>query len=157
VSESPARSSSREALAAFVCFSIAAASFAARHSPGGWYASLQKPAWNPSDWLFAPIWGLLYVAMATAAWRVWRSPRPPNGALLLFAVQLVLNAIWSWIFFGMQRPGLAFVEICVLLLGVAATTWLFARADRIAGFLMLPYLAWVAFAAALNHAIWRLN
>ena len=147
----------RLALVSFFCFTIAAALFAARFTPGPWYASLQKPVWNPPNWLFGPVWTLLYASMAVAAWRAWRSPNVPRGAMLLFSVQLVLNALWSWIFFGLHLPGLAFLEICTLLAGIAATTWLFARADRIAGALMLPYLAWVAFAAALNFALWRLN
>ena len=136
------------ALVSFVCFTIAAAVFAARFPPGTWYASLVKPAWNPPDWVFAPVWGFLYLAMALAAWRTWRSPLMPRGAMLLFAVQLVLSALWSWVFFGLQLPGLAFVEICALLLGIAATVWLFGKADRLAGLLLMPYLTWVAFAAA---------
>lgn len=145
------------ALASFLCFSFAAALFAAQFAPGDWYAALRKPSWNPPNWLFGPVWTFLYVAMAVAAWRAWRSPSLPRGSMLVFAVQLVLNALWSWIFFGLHLPGLAFAEICVLLLGVAATTRLFARADRIAAILFLPYLAWIAYAAALNFALWRLN
>lgn len=149
--------SSRMALLSFVCFTIAAAVFGARFTPGAWYAALEKPPWNPPSWVFAPVWSLLYLAMAIAAWRAWRSPALPRGAMLLFAVQLVLNALWSWIFFGLQLPALAFAEICVLFFGIAATASLFGRADRLAGILMLPYLAWVGFAAALNFALWRLN
>ena len=145
------------ALTSFCCFTIAAALFGGRFASGTWYASLDKPSWNPPNWLFGPVWTFLYLAMAVAAWRAWRSPALPRGAMLLFTVQLVLNALWSWIFFGMQLPGLAFVEICVLLLGIAATAWLFGKADRLAGILFLPYLAWVGFAAALNFALWRLN
>jgi tryptophan-rich sensory protein len=95
--------------------------------------------------------------MAIAAWRAWSSQRLPRGTMLVFSIQLVLNALWSWIFFGLHEPGLAFAELCVLLLGVAATARLFGRADRLAGILLLPYLAWIAFAAALNFALWRLN
>jgi tryptophan-rich sensory protein len=157
MNERSADRNQRLALLSFLCFTVAAALFAARFNPGAWYASLHKPAWTPPGWLFGPVWTLLYGAMALAAWRAWRAPARPQGAMLLFAVQLVLNALWSWIFFGLHQPGLAFAEICTLFVGVAATAWLFSRADRLAGLLLLPYLIWVAFAAALNFALWRLN
>lgn len=125
----------------------------------GWYHTLAKPAWNPPDAVFGPVWTTLYVAMAVAAWLVWRQgglgeARVP---LLLFAVQLALNVAWSWVFFGAQQPGWAFVEIVVLWLAIVATTVSFWRRSRAAGWLLVPYLGWVSFAAVLNFTIWRLN
>lgn len=157
MADSSPRRESWMALTSFLCFTIAAAVFGGRFPPGAWYASLDKPPWNPPNWLFGPVWTFLYLAMAIAAWRAWKSPTLPRGAMLMFTVQLVLNALWSWIFFGLQLPGLAFAEICVLFFGIATTAWLFGKADRLAGMLFLPYLAWVGFAAALNFALWRLN
>ena len=125
-----------------------------------WYVGLHKPAFNPPNAVFGPVWTVLYVLMALAAWRVWRAG-PAGGrrraAIGLYAVQLALNLAWSLIFFGLRRPDLALVEIAVLLIAVLATTAVFWRRDRIAGLMLVPYAAWVAFASALNFAIWRLN
>jgi len=128
-------------------------------SVGGWYQGLAKPAFNPPDWLFAPVWGVLYAMMAVAVWRVWRLREHPgrSAALGLFAVQLLLNVGWSAVFFGLQAVGAALVEIVVLWLAIAATTAAFIRVDRGAGLMLVPYLLWVSFAAVLNAAIWRLN
>jgi len=124
-----------------------------------WYPTLAKPAWTPPDAAFGPVWTALYLAMAVAAWRVlvrdgWREGRLP---LFAFAVQLALNAMWSWIFFGARAPCPAFVEILVLWPVVLATTTLFFARSRLAGWLMVPYLAWAAYAAALNGAICSMN
>lgn len=128
-------------------------------SIGGWYATLAKPAWTPPNWVFGPVWSLLYLAMAVAAWLVWRQVGFPRAAsaLNLFGVQLVLNVCWSAIFFGAHRPGLAFAEIVVLWLAILATMVAFRSLSRPAAWLLAPYLAWVAFAATLNFSIWRLN
>ena len=128
-------------------------------SVGGWYQTLEKPAFNPPDWLFAPVWTVLYLMMAVAAWRVWRAPASParRAALLAFAVQLALNLAWSFLFFGWRWIGGALVEIVVLLAAIAVTTGLFRRVDRAAGLLFVPYLLWVAYATALNAALWLLN
>jgi len=125
----------------------------------GWYASLAKPSWTPPGWVFGPAWSLLYAMMAIAAWQVWRQPRDdrPTLELSLFAVHLVANALWSVIFFGMQRPGWAAVEITVLWLMIATILVLFSKRSALAGALMAPYLLWVSFALLLNVAIWRLN
>jgi tryptophan-rich sensory protein len=123
------------------------------------YAGLVKPAWAPPGWLFGPVWTLLYLLMGVAAWLVWRRAgwTGATTALSLFLVQLVCNALWSWIFFAWHRGDLAFAEIIVLLGLIVATVVAFGRVHRIAAVLLLPYLAWVTFAAALNLAIWRAN
>jgi tryptophan-rich sensory protein len=123
-----------------------------------WYASLQKPAWNPPNWLFGPVWTLLYLSMAVAVWLVWRERGfAASLPLALFAVQLILNALWSIIFFGWKRPGLALVEIFFLWAAIFATMLSFWRVSQIAAWLMWPYLMWVTFAGFLNLAIWKLN
>lgn len=127
-----------------------------------WYPSLAKPGWTPSDRAFPIVWTTLYVLMGIAAWLVWRRPpaagTPPHRLPLgLFIVQLVLNALWSMLFFGLRNPGLALVEIGVLLVAIAATMIAFWRVSVPAGLLLVPYLLWVAYAAALNAAIWRMN
>jgi len=128
-------------------------------SPGDWYASLQKPSWTPPSWLFGPVWTMLYATMAIAAWLVWKrggftAQRKP---LTLFFVQLALNAAWTPIFFGLHKPGLAFITIVLLSLAIIATIAAFRRVSQIAASLLIPYLLWVAFAATLNFSIWRLN
>jgi translocator protein len=126
--------------------------------PGAWYDGLNKPEWNPPSWVFGPVWTALYVMMGVAAWLVWDRYRDEaKGALTLFVVQLVFNAGWSAIFFGLQSPGLAFLEILVLWLLIAATIVVFWRHRPLAGALLLPYIGWVSFAAVLNFTIWRLN
>jgi translocator protein len=124
-----------------------------------WYAGLEKPGFTPPSWVFGPAWTLLYILMAVAAWRVWwvAGFRDARGALALFFIQLALNAGWSVVFFGLRAPGWALLEIVLLWVAIAATTWAFFRHSRLAGALMVPYMAWVTFAAALNAAIWQLN
>jgi len=125
----------------------------------GWYKTIAKPPWNPPDYVFGPVWTTLYVMMAIAAWLVWKPAgfQAAKGPLMLFAVQLVLNVAWSWIFFGLHQPGRAFAEIMILWLAIAATMKSFFRRSPVAGSLLVPYLAWVSFAMTLNFAIWRLN
>lgn len=126
---------------------------------GAWYQALEKPWWNPPDWVFAPVWTVLYLSMAIAAWLVWRRAgfRGGAAALGLFAVQLALNVAWSGIFFGLQSPGYALIEIVVLWAAIAATIAAFHRRSTAAAWLLGPYLVWVSFAAALNGTIWMLN
>ncbi|KWV33821.1 TspO/MBR family protein [Micromonospora rifamycinica] len=120
------------------------------------YASLRQPVWAPPSWLFGPVWTLLYATIAVAGWLVWR--RVGFGpALWAWSVQLVLNAIWTPLFFGAGRYGLAFAEIVLMWLAIAATVVAFRRVSRPAAALLLPYWAWVTFAAALNLSIWQLN
>ena len=124
-----------------------------------WYAALAKPAWTPPNWIFGPVWSLLYLCMAFAAWRVWQRHgwKRATVPLSLFLIQLLLNVAWSWLFFYLQGPGIAFAEIVVLWVAIAATTAAFWHSSRAAGLLMFPYLVWVSFAVVLNFAIWRLN
>lgn len=124
-----------------------------------WYATLAKPSWNPPNWLFGPVWTTLYILMAVAVWMVWmrRGQAGARGALWLFGIQLVLNTLWSFVFFGAENPGLAMAEIVVLWAAIAATIWTFRRISTAAAWMLAPYLAWVSFASGLNFAIWRLN
>lgn len=140
-----------------LCFSAAAVG--AQFTPGAWYASLAKPAWNPPGWIFGPVWTVLYTMMAVAAWLVsthgeWRRRRTP---LTFFCLQLAANAAWSWLFFGRQQPGWALVDMLVLWVLLSVTTGLFLKTRRLAGMLLIPYWLWVSFAALLNAELWRLN
>lgn len=123
------------------------------------YQQLARPVWAPPAWLFGPVWSVLYVLMGFAAWLVWRRHgfRGASGALMLFIAQLAANALWTWLFFAWHRGALSFAEIVVLWLLVAATIGAFWRLHRLAALLLIPYLAWVSFAAALNFSLWRLN
>ncbi|MEO7415300.1 MAG: TspO/MBR family protein [Opitutaceae bacterium] len=124
-----------------------------------WYPTLAKPSWTPPSALFGPVWTVLYFAMAVAAWRVWRSQAgaAANAVLRSYLAQLILNALWSVLFFGMRRPDLALLDIAAL--GVLLVIMLvrFWPADRWATLLWIPYVAWVSFASALNAAVWQLN
>ena len=136
-----------------------AGGLATASSVGTWYVTLEKPSWTPPDGLFGPVWTALYIMMGIAAWLVWRRADEGRASLplLLFALQLLLNAGWSLLFFGFRSPGLALADIALLWLAIAATLWAFARVRGWAALLLAPYLAWVSFAAALNLAIWRMN
>ena len=148
------------ALFVFICLGTAGLGAAWTNlSVGDWYATLNKPSWTPPDWLFGPVWTTLYIMMAVAAWLVWRK----NGLadawmpLLLFAVQLLLNTAWSALFFGMRNPGIALADIVLLWIAILATVIAFGRVSSLAASLLVPYLAWVSFATALNWSIWRMN
>jgi tryptophan-rich sensory protein len=146
-------------LIAFValCFGISVlGGMAAAPALPEWYPALRKPPWTPPGWVFGPVWTLLYPLVAVAGWMAWREGRARFGPLV-YLQQLALNAAWPWFFFGQRRPDLALACIVALWVAILATVVAFWRVSRAAAFLMLPYLAWVAFAAALNHAIWRLN
>lgn len=119
------------------------------------YRELPTPSWAPPGWVFGPVWTTLYAMMGIAAWLVWRTGRGRRPALTWFAVQLVLNAIWTPIFFGLHSVGGGLVVIIVLILAILATITAFAHRSRLAAGLLVPYLAWVCFATALNAAIWR--
>ncbi len=145
------------ALGIFIALVASAAFFGAQFQPGPWYEGLHKPPLNPPNWVFGPVWSVLYLAIAVAGWLVWRtrpaSPRP----LALWGTQLLLNATWSLLFFGLHLPGVALVEIALLLALLIATTASFFRVHALAGALFLPYTAWVFFAAYLNAGLWFLN
>ena len=154
------------ALPLFLAASLAASvvgGLATASSVNSWYPTLAKPAWTPPSAMFGPVWTVLYIFMSVAAWRVWRhrenpSAQPAVRALLTAHVlQLVLNASWSLLFFGLRRPEFAFIDIVALL---ATLFWMqirLSRIDRPAALLWTPYLLWVGFATALNFSIWRLN
>ncbi|RAS29820.1 TspO/MBR family protein [Paraburkholderia bryophila] len=143
-------------LIVFLLLTLATALVASQFLPDAWYAALRKPAFNPPNWVFPPAWSVLYVLMAIAAWRVWKRDGL-SAAIVLWAVQLLFNAAWMGLFFGLHRPDMALIDIAILLVLIAALTFAFWRRDRWAGGLLVPYVAWVAFAAALNYALWQLN
>lgn len=139
--------------------SLGAGAFGSQFMPGAWYESLVKPAWTPPNWVFGPVWTLLYILMAVAAWLVWKRYRFKEArlGLSLFVAQLVLNAAWSYLFFGIQRIDLALGDILALWTLILIVTILFWNRERLSGVMMLPYLAWVSFAVCLNFALWQLN
>ena len=143
-------------LVVFVAAAVGA--LATRHARE-FYAGLVKPSWAPPGWLFGPVWTLLYLLMGLAAWLVWRTAgwAGAAAALSLFLGQLVCNALWSWFFFAWRRGALAFADIVLLLGLIVATLFAFVHVHRLAAILLLPYLAWVTFATALTHALWRAN
>lgn len=142
-----------------VCFIAAAVGGAASIQAGPFYTQLLRPAWAPPAAVFGPVWTVLYVLMGIAAWQVWRVDgfRAAKSALTLFLVQLALNALWSWLFFGWHRGALAFADIVLLLALILATLFAFWRIKPLAGALIVPYLLWVTFALALNYSVWQLN
>ncbi len=142
-----------------VALVMAAAAFGGLFTPGDWYTALEKPAFTPPGAVIGTVWTVLYLTMAVAAWLVWlrREEKPVEWALAAFAAQLVLNAMWSWVFFGLHAMGAAFAELCVLWCGILVTLLLFWRVSRLAGALLIPYLCWVAFAGFLNFTLWRMN
>jgi len=124
--------------------------------PGAWYQTLNKPSWNPPPWIFGPVWTLLYLGMAVAAWLVWK--RGGQGQVLrLYVVQLALNAAWTPVFFGAHQLGAAFIVIVCMWIAIFLTQRAFQAVSRPAGLLLVPYLAWVSFASVLNFTLWRLN
>lgn len=125
-----------------------------------WYADLNKPPFTPPNGVFAPVWTALFVLMGISAYLVWHEGLRAKGvkpALILFDIQLVLNVVWSFLFFGLESPFYAFVEIVVLWVAIALTIIAFRKVSRAAGLLLLPYLAWVTFATILTFSVWRLN
>lgn len=142
-----------------VSFIAAAIGGAASVRAGSFYTQLARPDWAPPPSVFGPVWTVLYALMGIAAWLVWRQGgfRAASSALTLFFVQLAFNALWSWLFFGWRLGGLAFADILLLWALIAATLVAFWRITPLAGALLVPYLLWVSFAAALNYAVWQLN
>ncbi len=156
---SPARCKSYLGFFGWLCACFLAASMGAFFMPGEWYSVLLKPSWNPPNWLFGPVWSVLYAMMAVSAWLVWRRGgfSSQGRPLRIFILQLLLNALWTPLFFGLKLPGVAFAEILLLWLAIIMTIRVFLRVDRIAAWLLVPYLGWVSFAAILNFTLWRLN
>ncbi|HWL51454.1 MAG TPA: TspO/MBR family protein [Chthoniobacteraceae bacterium] len=148
-----------EGLIGWLVFSLAAAWTSLFVSTGGWYESLDKPAWNPPSAVFGPVWTVLYVLIGLAAWLVWREGgwKAQWKPLSLFLVQWILNTAWTPLFFGLHQPGWALFELIVLWGLAVATGIAFWRVRQLAGVLWLPYLLWLTFAVALNFSIWRLN
>jgi tryptophan-rich sensory protein len=142
-----------------LCFLAAGLGAAASVQAGAFYAELVRPDWAPPASLFGPVWTLLYAMMAVAAWLVWlrRGSGPVRLALAVFVTQLVLNALWSWLFFDWRLGALSFLDIVALWALIVVTLVLFWRIRPLAGWLLVPYLAWVTFAAALNYRLWQLN
>lgn len=156
------RSRSVPALAGFVLLCLGAGGLGAiftSRSLENWYPDLVKPSWNPPDFVFAPVWTTLFVLMGVAGWLIWRAPPHPSRrrALVFFTIQLLLNSLWSMLFFGLQSPGLALVEIALLWVAILLTMASALTSSRAAAWLLAPYLAWVSFAALLNASIWRFN
>ena len=150
------------AIALIVCLLVGySASVVTRPSVESWYPTLIKPIFNPPNWIFMPMWTFLYILMAVAAGLVWDKIKEQNEvvkkALAFFLIQLTLNAIWSYLFFGLKNPMLALIEIALLWLMIYETYLKFIKINKTAGYLLIPYLAWVAFAAILNGSIWWLN
>jgi benzodiazapine receptor len=124
----------------------------------GWYTQIHKPAWNPPNYLFGPVWTTLYTMMAIALWLVWtKAARTIKLPVTIFIVQLILNAVWSIIFFNLHNISLALIDISLLFLAIIATIIAFWKVNKVAGALLIPYLVWVGIAAFLNYTIFRLN
>ena len=154
-----------------LCFGAGAVGAIASANAGTFFGQLVRPSWAPPGWLFGPVWSMLYLMMAVAAWLVWREPlahshhdnsgNPGNpairGALALFLAQLAVNALWSWLFFAWRLGAWAFADIVLMWLLIVCTIVAFWRIKPLAGMLLLPYLAWVSFAGALNVWLWRAN
>ncbi len=162
MTESLRRPSAPVAVVALLCFGLAVAAVSlvgglAAAGSAEQYAHYVQPAWAPPPWLFGPVWTVLYVLIAVSGWLVWRRAGLTSPAHVVYGAQLLLNMAWTPLFFGAGLIGFAFAEIVVLWAAIVATIVLFARIDRLAAWLLVPYLAWVSFAAALNLSIWVLN
>lgn len=158
----PSRASSWKnhlpSLLVFLALVAAAALVGTQFGPGPWYLALQKPSWTPPNWLFAPVWTLLYGAIAVAGWLVWHSKAiSVTKPILLWLLQLIFNGLWSWLFFGLRRPDLALIDIIALLVTIGCFIASANPISRVAAWLFVPYALWVGFATALNFAIWQLN
>jgi len=135
---------------------VAAASSGALFKPGEWYRGLQRPSWTPPNWAFPVVWSILYIAIGVAGWLVWQAAGM-GVAMTFWLVQLILNAAWSWLFFGRKRMDLALVDVGLLFMTIIAFMLAAYPVSQTAALLFLPYAAWVATAAALNRTVWRLN
>ena len=134
--------------------------FTTADSLGNWYANLNKPSFNPPNWIFGPVWTTLYIMMGVSAFLVWQKgldKKPVRIALVCFIVQLILNAIWTPLFFGLHSPLLGLIDIILLLSAVIVTVFYFFKISTPAGLLLIPYLLWLSFATVLNAALYLLN
>jgi tryptophan-rich sensory protein len=125
-----------------------------------WYSTLAKPSFNPPSWIFGPVWTILFALMGVALYLIWSKgmqKKEIRSAVAVFSLQLALNVLWSFIFFGFHQPGLAFIEIVLMWVAIVATIRIFYRISKPAGWLLVPYLTWVTFATVLNFAVWQLN
>ena len=143
-------------LLAFIMLVAIAAGFGSLYMPGPWYEALARPSWTPPNWLFGPVWTVLYLMIAVAGWRVWKT-QGLSPLLAVWFLSLLLNAAWSWIMFGQNQIGWALSDIVLLLITIFAFIVMAWPIDRIAAWLFVPYVAWVSFATALNFALWQLN
>ncbi len=143
----------------FICQAAGAiGSFFTANSIATWYTTLEKPAFNPPNWIFGPVWIFLYFLMGIALFLIWQQDlMPKRKAVIFFFIQLALNALWSILFFGLKSPGLAFLEIVILWIAILFNIFQFSRISKMAAYLLIPYIFWVSFAAILNFSIWRLN
>jgi tryptophan-rich sensory protein len=146
----------------FLVVCLAVAGFGAIFTAGSvrqWYPQIYRPSWTPPSWLFGPVWTILYLMMAIAAWLIWRKREfvTVTGAMGLFAFQLALNAAWSPLFFGLKNPLAGLLDIVPLWAAILATIVSFWKISPAAGALLVPYWLWVGFATALNFAIWKMN
>lgn len=148
-----------KSLIVFLGLVFAAAAAGGRFSAAGsWYAQLLKPGWTPPNWIFGPVWTVLYILIALTGWRFWRlAPAERTWPLILWSIQLLCNGVWTFLFFGMRRPDLAFIDISALWLSIGGCLLYAARYDRVSVLFLVPYILWVTFAGALNLAIWRMN
>lgn len=146
-------------LGAFIGALILVGSGGALFQPGDWYEGLRKPSWTPPNWLFGPAWTVLYIMIAVAGWRVYETYglSGAQAAFGVYGLQLILNWVWSGLFFGLRRMDWAFYELVAMWLAILANIVVFWSLDQTAALLLVPYLAWVSFAGCLNLAIWRLN
>ena len=146
-------------LAFWLILSFLISWFGAQFSTGKWYFELNKPIWTPPGWIFGPVWGLLYLLMAISAWLISRLSNPvlKNQALQLYLLKMIINGLWSYIFFGLKEIGWALIDIAVLELLIIIIAIKFYRINKTAGLLLVPYLLWVSFATILNLKIWILN
>ena len=154
-------STSKSILGLIICLAItfAMAFMGSRFMPGDWYAQLAKPSWNPPNAVFAPVWTILYLLMSISAWLVWKSSGLSRAKLplLLYIIQLILNSLWSFLFFGLHNIRFAFIDIIALWCFILITLLTFWKHNKLAGALFIPYLLWVSFASALNSAILSRN
>ena len=145
------------ALGGFLAVSFAAASSGAVFKPDDWYLTLRKPGWTPKPWVFPVVWTPLYLMIAVAGWLAWRQTGLLTLPFAFYAAQLVLNAAWSAVFFGLRRPDIAFLDLALMWVAILATLLGFATVSAAAAWLLAPYLLWVTIAGALNVSVWRLN